>query len=144
MARSRLVQMQRDFNYDGVYLDEIAYDRVTIMRTKAVLGDTKLIDHHCDIGEIAPSTVFSVYTNVIPFCDHNPYPHNAFGCQQGDMGGNSVSAGPGAFSGLAYRPVCSYRFASTDVGVLLLLVCRKLHGDVCIHRYAMVWGGIQL
>jgi hypothetical protein len=51
------VQMQRDFNYDGVYLDEIAYDRVTIMRTKAVLGDTKLIDHHCDIGDMGGNSV---------------------------------------------------------------------------------------
>tara|TARA_B110000259_G_C14026523_1_gene404890 strand:+ start:88 stop:3777 length:3690 start_codon:yes stop_codon:yes gene_type:complete len=33
--------------------------------------------------EIDPSTIFSVYTNIIPFFDHNPYPRNAFGCQQG-------------------------------------------------------------
>ena len=35
---------------------------------------------HC---EIDPSTIFSVYTNIIPFSNHNPYPRNAFGCQQG-------------------------------------------------------------
>ena len=35
---------------------------------------------HC---EIDPSTIFSVYTNIIPFLNHNPYPRNAFGCQQG-------------------------------------------------------------
>ena len=48
--------MQRDFNYDGIYLDEIAYDRVTIMRTKAVLGDC-LLDHHCDIGDMGGNSV---------------------------------------------------------------------------------------
>ena len=35
---------------------------------------------HC---EIDPSTILSVYSNIIPFSDHNPYPRNAFGAQQG-------------------------------------------------------------
>ena len=64
MRRRRLTPSQRiDYIYSlivytsGVYLDEIAYDRVTIMRTKAVLGDTKLIDHHCDIGDMGGNSV---------------------------------------------------------------------------------------
>ena len=30
-------QMIDDFDYDGIYLDEIAYDRITIQRTKSVI-----------------------------------------------------------------------------------------------------------
>jgi len=56
--------MQRDFNFDGIYLDEIAYDRVTIMRTKAVLGDTKLIDHHCDIGDMGGNSCAANYMEM--------------------------------------------------------------------------------
>eukprot|EP01046_Picozoa_sp_COSAG06_P008704 COSAG06_NODE_442_length_15715_cov_16.651639_9_plen_156_part_00 len=61
--------MQRDFNFDGIYLDEIAYDRVTIMRTKAVLGDSKLIDHHCDIGDMGGNSCAANYMEMYPFID---------------------------------------------------------------------------
>jgi hypothetical protein len=61
--------MQRDFDYDGIYLDEIAYDRVTIMRTKAVLGDSKLIDHHCDIGDMGGNSCAANYMEMYPFID---------------------------------------------------------------------------
>ena len=47
-----------------VYLDEIAYDRVTIMRTKAVLGDSKLIDHHCDIGDMGGNSCAANYMEM--------------------------------------------------------------------------------
>ena len=50
-------------------LDEIAYDRVTIMRTKAVLGDTKLIDHHCDIGDMGGNSCAANYMEMYPFID---------------------------------------------------------------------------
>jgi hypothetical protein len=48
-------QLQTDTNFDGIYLDEIAYDRVTMLRTKAVLGAERLIDHHCNSGAFCNS-----------------------------------------------------------------------------------------
>ena len=49
--------------------DEIAYDRVTIMRTKSVLGDSKLIDHHCDIGDMGGNSCAANYMEMYPFID---------------------------------------------------------------------------
>ena len=60
-------QMQKDFDFDGIYLDEIAYDRVTMLRTKAVLGDG-LIDHHCNIGAFCSSCAAN-YMELYPFID---------------------------------------------------------------------------
>jgi hypothetical protein len=62
------LQMQKDFDFDGIYLDEIAYDRVTMLRTKAVLGDKGLIDHHCDIGAFCKSCAAN-YMELYPFID---------------------------------------------------------------------------
>jgi len=62
------LQMQKDFNFDGVYLDEIAYDRITMLRTKAVLGEKGLIDHHCDIGAFCTSCAAN-YMELYPFID---------------------------------------------------------------------------
>ena len=53
----------------GRLQDEIAYDRVTIMRTKSVLGDSKLIDHHCDIGDMGGNSCAANYMEMYPFID---------------------------------------------------------------------------
>ena len=63
-----LRQMVADFDFDGLYLDEIAYDRVTIMRAKAVLGADRLIDHHSDKGGFTPSPATN-YLELYPFID---------------------------------------------------------------------------
>jgi hypothetical protein len=63
-----LQQMQADFDFDGLYLDEIAYDRVTMMRAKAVLGRERLIDHHSDKGGFTPSPATN-YLELYPFID---------------------------------------------------------------------------
>jgi hypothetical protein len=54
-------QMMRDFNLDGIYLDEIAYDRVTMMRMKKLLDQRGgVIDHHSDSGAfcVSPSMIY--------------------------------------------------------------------------------------
>ena len=43
-------QARREYHSSGVYLDEIAYDRVTMLRTKRLLGPTGVVDHHCHTG----------------------------------------------------------------------------------------------
>eukprot|EP01062_Namystynia_karyoxenos_P039556 TRINITY_DN28723_c0_g6_i1.p1 TRINITY_DN28723_c0_g6~~TRINITY_DN28723_c0_g6_i1.p1 ORF type:complete len:1255 (+),score=349.79 TRINITY_DN28723_c0_g6_i1:72-3767(+) len=63
-----LRQMQGDFGYDGLYLDEIAYDRVTMLRAKKVLGERGLIDHHSDKGGFTPSPAAN-YLELYPFID---------------------------------------------------------------------------
>lgn len=63
-----LRQMQADFGYDGLYLDEIAYDRITMQRAKAVLGVEGLIDHHADRGGFTPSPAVN-YLELYPFID---------------------------------------------------------------------------
>jgi hypothetical protein len=50
------------------YLDEIAYDRITIMRAKKVLGSSRLIDHHSDKGGFTPSPAAN-YLELYPFID---------------------------------------------------------------------------
>jgi len=63
-----LRQIKQDFGNDGMYLDEIAYDRVTIRRAKSVLGEGGLIDHHSDRGGF--TTVPAVnYMELFPFID---------------------------------------------------------------------------
>lgn len=49
-------------------MDEIAYDRVTMRRAKAVLGPTGLIDHHSDHGQFAKCPVVN-YMEHFPFID---------------------------------------------------------------------------
>ena len=61
-------QMVADFGCDGIYLDEIAYDRVTMLRTKKVLGANRLVDHHSDCGGFTPSPA-SNYLELYPFID---------------------------------------------------------------------------
>eukprot|EP01047_Picozoa_sp_COSAG01_P017856 COSAG01_NODE_955_length_12483_cov_19.703731_11_plen_57_part_00 len=39
------------------------------MRTKAVLGDSKLIDHHCDIGDMGGNSCAANYMEMYPFID---------------------------------------------------------------------------
>lgn len=63
-----LRQMQSDFDFEGIYLDEIAYDRVTMQRAKAVLGEGGLIDHHSDRGGFTPSPATN-YLEHYPFID---------------------------------------------------------------------------
>ena len=61
-------QMIADFGYDGLYLDEIAYDRITMLRAKTVLGSTRLIDHHSDKGGFTSSPAAN-YLEIYPFID---------------------------------------------------------------------------
>lgn len=39
------------------------------MRTKATLGDAKLIDHHCDIGDMGGNSCAANYMEMYPFID---------------------------------------------------------------------------
>eukprot|EP00927_Polykrikos_kofoidii_P061196 TRINITY_DN56063_c0_g1_i1.p1 TRINITY_DN56063_c0_g1~~TRINITY_DN56063_c0_g1_i1.p1 ORF type:complete len:1048 (-),score=123.99 TRINITY_DN56063_c0_g1_i1:122-3043(-) len=63
-----LRQLIHDTGFDGIYLDEIAYDRVTMLRAKAVLGKGKLIDHHSCRGQFAKVPAV-VYSEAFPFID---------------------------------------------------------------------------
>jgi DNA-directed RNA polymerase II subunit RPB2 len=75
-------------NYDKLRENSCIIEYVDIEETNNALiaMNRKYLENknykytHC---EIDPSTIFSVYTNIIPFSNHNPYPRNAFGCQQG-------------------------------------------------------------
>jgi len=83
------------FNYYDIELDEnkliknscmIEYLDVEEINSSMIAMNRKSLNNklikytHC---EIDPSTILSVYSNIIPFSNHNPYPRNAFGCQQG-------------------------------------------------------------
>lgn len=83
------------FNYYDIDLDEdkliknscmIEYLDVEEINSSMIAMNRKSLNNklikytHC---EIDPSTILSVYSNIIPFSNHNPYPRNAFGCQQG-------------------------------------------------------------
>jgi hypothetical protein len=62
-------QMMRDFQLDGIYLDEIAYDRITMMRLRKLLDARHgVIDQHSDAGAfcVSPSMI---YTEHYPFID---------------------------------------------------------------------------
>ena len=60
-------QMMRDFGLDGIYLDEIAYDRVTMKRMKKLLDQRGgVIDHHSDSGAFCVSPAMS-------YCEHDAY-----------------------------------------------------------------------
>lgn len=63
-----LRQLIADTGFDGIYLDEIAYDRVTMLRSKKVLGQGRLIDHHSDRGGFTPSPAAN-YLELYPFID---------------------------------------------------------------------------
>ena len=62
-------QMMRDFNLDGIYLDEIAYDRITMMRIRKLLDQRSgVIDHHSDSGAFCNSPAM-IYSEHYPFID---------------------------------------------------------------------------
>jgi len=62
-------QMMRDFQVDGLYLDEIAYDRVTMMRALKLLDQRAgVIDHHSDSGAFCVSPAM-IYNEHYPFID---------------------------------------------------------------------------
>ena len=62
-------QMTRDFALDGIYLDEIAYDRVTMMRMRKLLdARAGVIDHHSDSGAFCVSPA-AIYNEHYAFVD---------------------------------------------------------------------------
>ena len=61
-----LKQIMRDYGANGIYLDEIAYDRVTMLRSRKVLGDSGMIDHHSDCGGFTKSPATN-YMELYPF-----------------------------------------------------------------------------
>ena len=75
-----------DFDKFNKSINLIEYIDIEESNTALIAMNRKYLDNklnhytHC---EIDPSTILSVYSNVIPFSDHNPYPRNAFGAQQG-------------------------------------------------------------
>jgi hypothetical protein len=62
-------QMTRDFALDGIYLDEIAYDRITMMRMRKLLdARAGVIDHHSDSGAFCVSPA-AIYNEHYAFID---------------------------------------------------------------------------
>jgi hypothetical protein len=62
-------QMMRDFTLDGVYLDEVAYDRTTMMRMRKLLDAREgVIDHHSDSGAFCVSPA-AIYNEHYAFID---------------------------------------------------------------------------
>ena len=61
-----LRQVMRDYNASGIYLDEIAYDRTTMLRARKVLGDSGKIDHHAHISAFSASSATN-YMELYPF-----------------------------------------------------------------------------
>ena len=49
-----------------IYLDEIAYDRITMLRSRKMLGDSATIDHHADHGFVSASPAMN-YMELYPF-----------------------------------------------------------------------------
>ena len=61
--------MMRDFALDGIYLDEIAYDRVTMMRARKLLDARQgVIDHHSHTGAFCDSPAM-IYNEHYAFID---------------------------------------------------------------------------
>ena len=83
------------------------------MRTKAILGDKKLIDHHCDIGDMGGNSVRVRPSNF--------------------MAGGRVYQTP-----VATWLVCRFGLTSASAALCIFVVCRKLYGDVSFHRYSLV------
>tara|TARA_B100000780_G_scaffold76525_1_gene51598 strand:- start:355 stop:4074 length:3720 start_codon:yes stop_codon:yes gene_type:complete len=75
-----------DFSKFDKSINLIEYIDIEESNNSLIAMNRKYLDNklnkytHC---EIDPSTILSVYSNIIPFSDHNPYPRNAFGAQQG-------------------------------------------------------------
>ena len=70
-------QMARDVGSNGVYLDEIAYDRVTMMRVRSVLGDGGVIDHHANSNGDSGGSPSCNYMELFPFIDRLWYVESA-------------------------------------------------------------------
>jgi DNA-directed RNA polymerase II subunit RPB2 len=63
------------------YVDIEESNDIMICPKRSLLTAENITNYtHC---EIHPTTMFSMYTNIIPYVDHNPYPRNAFSGQQG-------------------------------------------------------------
>tara|TARA_B110000259_G_C14032017_1_gene407166 strand:+ start:2262 stop:6008 length:3747 start_codon:yes stop_codon:yes gene_type:complete len=75
-----------DFNKFNKLINLIEYIDIEESNNALIAMNRKYLENklnhytHC---EIDPSTILSVYSNIIPFSDHNPYPRNVFGAQQG-------------------------------------------------------------
>lgn len=63
-----LKQIRHDYNCGGIYLDEIAYDRLTMKRARVALGADGLIDAHSDKGGFMKVPAIG-YTEEFPFID---------------------------------------------------------------------------
>jgi hypothetical protein len=61
-------QIMRDYSADGIYLDEIAYDRITMLRARKMLDNEGVIDHHSDCGGFSHSPAMN-YMELFPFID---------------------------------------------------------------------------
>ena len=66
----------------GIYLDEIAYDRVTMERARRQLGDGGPIDHHSDSGAFVTSPALG-YMELYPWISR-------LWCKQRGKGGRRV------------------------------------------------------
>jgi hypothetical protein len=58
-------------------LDEIAYDRVTMLRTRKMLGNSGVIDHHSDCGGFTRSPAMN-YMELYPFINRLWYGEGFF------------------------------------------------------------------
>eukprot|EP01052_Picozoa_sp_SAG31_P045809 SAG31_NODE_8519_length_1437_cov_1.297459_2_plen_84_part_00 len=76
-----------------MHTDEIAYDRVTMLRARKVLGDSGMIDHHSDCGGFTKSPAIN-YMELYPFI-------NRLWCKCGDHTWS-----------LCYGYCCCYSFAA--------------------------------
>ena len=63
-----LAEIKANYAVNGIYLDEIAYDRVTMLRARKVFGNTGVIDHHSDHGQFESSPANN-YMELYPFMD---------------------------------------------------------------------------
>ena len=70
-----LHQIVKDYGCDGIYLDEIAYDRITMLRARNALGPDALIDTHsyCKGATYSPAMR---YMELYPFIDSLWYGEN--------------------------------------------------------------------
>ena len=64
-----IAQMLKDYGANGVYLDEIAYDRITMLRVRNVLGAEGVIDHHANQHGDSGGSPATNYMELFPFID---------------------------------------------------------------------------
>jgi hypothetical protein len=84
-----LRQIMRDYGADGIYLDEIAYDRTTMLRARKVLGDRGRIDHHADHGFVSQSPVIN-YMELYLLRQQTQIHNQQSGCTFVKIGSNPV------------------------------------------------------